>query len=1120
MRLKSLLISLFVLLLGNTTLASHVMGGEITFECLGSGQYQFDLVIYRDCNGLEIVDPSIDIEVWNHPTVTSISCDLFNSIDLSPQCTEVPLGPPELDCGVGTSGGTGPGAVQKFIYRSAPVTLSGVPPAEGWTFTYDSFSRNWGLTNMVDPALYGLTLSATMYAVDGNNANPCTDSSPQFAQDPYMLLCAGTDFAYDPNAFDPDNDSLVYSWGTPYNDFTGTFNPPTNPAPIDFVVGFSNTNPTPDASFDASNVPASMDSETGVISFTSNTVGNYGFVQQIDSYRNGQLISTVNREIQMIVIPCPGYSNTAPTVVPPFGGGTTWEATFFAGDLINFDIVIEDLELLQDGTPQTVTLDPSGTYFGTGLTDATSGCEYAPCATLDMAPVITGVQGLTTNFNWQTSCDHLMDASGEQQAQQVYTFVLNVQDDYCSVPGRTYETIKITLLNRSPVEPVDLHCVDVLPSGDVELTWEQTTDPDASFSQYEVWSIEDGFIAAIPDITTENFSIVGASCDLGSKHYYVDAKHGCGAGNSALSDTLETMFLTLSDLADGRISLSWNNTHDPMNGGDNLMQEIWREYPVGTWTKRKEVPYGENFVLDTVDVCNAFMSYEIRVPNAFGCISTSNNPGDDLQDQINPEIPIMTYVTVDTINGEVDMAWNINPALDTYGYIINKLISGFWTPIDTVWGRTNTVYAHVASDPEQNADLQPETYRIAAFDSCETATTPGAYQTSALSPEHTTIHATVDYDICAKSNTLNWTTYVGWPEGIDRFEVWVSIQGSPYTLIATVEDAVFQYTHSGLGYDANYVYVIKAISANGTESFSNRLVQFTTRPSQPAFHYLSAASHTLANEIEVSLYTDGTASVNEYDVEVLAPYESTFDFAGTINFTGDDFYNYYDMDVFPERGPYSYRVNLIDSCGKIGEVSNIATTSYLSVSTNDVELLNTLNWTSYQGFDGDIVRYDIYRGVNGVFGSEPIASTPPEIRSYVDDVNEFFESEGQFCYRVQAVEETNSYGFSDEAFSNAVCITVEPLVYIPNAFMINGNNHIFLPVVNLYDFSSYDLKIYDRWGGDIFNTQDPNEGWDGANTVVGGYHAEGTYIYFLSFQDRDGKDYEFRGTVTLLIAER
>ena len=43
---------LFNLVFSLSGFASHLKGGEITWDCLGSGQYIFYLKIYRDCNGI------------------------------------------------------------------------------------------------------------------------------------------------------------------------------------------------------------------------------------------------------------------------------------------------------------------------------------------------------------------------------------------------------------------------------------------------------------------------------------------------------------------------------------------------------------------------------------------------------------------------------------------------------------------------------------------------------------------------------------------------------------------------------------------------------------------------------------------------------------------------------------------------------------------------------------------------------------------------------------------------------------------------------------------------------------------------------------------------------------
>lgn len=1110
--LRNAIMIISLMLLGHTNFAAHLMGGEITWRALGGDDYQFTLVIYRDCNGLEIIDPTQEIRVWNHPVVNTINCDFVSDEDLSPDCFEVPGGPAALDCGVGTGGGSGPGAVQKFVYQSGVVTLTGTPPADGWAFTFDSFSRNWDLTNIDDPYSYGFTLSSIMY----ERPDDCLDSSPAFAQDPYMLLCEGSDFQFDANAFDIDNDSLVFSWGVPLDHFpTGDFNPPTNPSPVPFNPGFSFDNPTPDDTFDPANEAATMDPETGQISFYSNTPGNFGFAQTIDCYRDGQLISTVNRESQLIIIPCPGYDNNAPTITPPFDGETSFEAVFFAGDLINFDIEVIDEELLQDGTPQTVTLMPTGNYFGTGLTDDGSGCDYLPCATLDEPPVISGEQGVTVNFNWQTSCDHLLDACGVQQEEQVYTFVLNAKDDYCAVPGRTYETIRIILKNSEAVTPADLHCADVLDDGSVDLTWTPSNDPDGTFEQYEIWSLEDGLITTIPTIGTSTFNVAGAGADLASKNYYILSKFGCEGGSTVSSDTLSTMFLIMTDLGDGRVNLEWNALREPINEGDAPFYEIYREYPTGTWTLRKQVPYGEDNVLDTIDICSAYLSYEVRVANDAGCSSTSNIVGADLEDDINPYIPVIDWVTVNPISGYVDISWDVNKAPDTYGYIIYRENPPFWEEVDTVWGRFNTDYTYVPT----TSDIAPEGYRVAAFDSCFTDFDDPTYQTSAKSIDpHYTMHLQESYNLCDRMISLDWTPYVGWTDEIEKYEVLVSIGGSPYEVIETVTSADLQFDHTEVLYDVNYCYYIRAVTVNDTISISNRVCRIAAPPSQPNYHYLATATHELSDDIQLVCYTDESASVERYELEVKGPYASEFEYLGEmLPLTGGSYFTFMDENVFPERGEYQYRVNLIDTCGRVGTASNVAKTIFLQVQTDHVEMKHTLSWSSYGGFDGDIVRYEIYRGENGIFDDTPIGTTLPGVRSYVDDVSEFSDSQGQFCYRVKAVESDNSYGFSETSFSNTVCATLDPLVYIPNAFIVNGANPVFLPVISLYDYDSYQLRIYNRWGEELFNTTDRNEGWNGVNETLGGYHAQGVYVYQLTFEDRDGQRYDYRGTITMLI---
>ena len=85
--MKKLAFLFFLLLSSNFIWASHVMGGEITWQCTGGNTYQFQLVFYRDCNGAEVNIVSETIRVWNHPTLTEITLPFVYREDISPSCT-------------------------------------------------------------------------------------------------------------------------------------------------------------------------------------------------------------------------------------------------------------------------------------------------------------------------------------------------------------------------------------------------------------------------------------------------------------------------------------------------------------------------------------------------------------------------------------------------------------------------------------------------------------------------------------------------------------------------------------------------------------------------------------------------------------------------------------------------------------------------------------------------------------------------------------------------------------------------------------------------------------------------------------------------------------------------
>jgi gliding motility-associated-like protein len=86
--------------------------------------------------------------------------------------------------------------------------------------------------------------------------------------------------------------------------------------------------------------------------------------------------------------------------------------------------------------------------------------------------------------------------------------------------------------------------------------------------------------------------------------------------------------------------------------------------------------------------------------------------------------------------------------------------------------------------------------------------------------------------------------------------------------------------------------------------------------------------------------------------------------------------------------------------------------------------------------------------------------------------------------------------------------------YFPTAFTPNGDglNEVFKPAT-FYE-GPYDIRIYDRWGQLVFQSNDPKEAWDGS--VFGGPGDAGAYNYIVSYEGCV-RDKEFLNGVVYLI---
>ena len=108
------------------------------------------------------------------------------------------------------------------------------------------------------------------------------------------------------------------------------------------------------------------------------------------------------------------------------------------------------------------------------------------------------------------------------------------------------------------------------------------------------------------------------------------------------------------------------------------------------------------------------------------------------------------------------------------------------------------------------------------------------------------------------------------------------------------------------------------------------------------------------------------------------------------------------------------------------------------------------------------------------------------------------------------VKESGSYsllvrqkecGFESTDEVNVVIVEGSSGIFTPNAFSpgdADGINNVFKPIQQFVTIQGYTLHVYNLWGELLFETNDPEMGWDG--TFEGELMPEGMYIWSLEIR--------------------
>jgi gliding motility-associated-like protein len=295
--IKAILVVSWVFMALTSGLSTHIVGGEITYTCLGNSQYEVKLSVYRDCfNGVPPFDDPASLGVFTSTDSLLFAVELVwnQQEDTLPIYLNNPCltRPPDV-----------------CVHRTTYTTFLTLPIRPGgYKLVYQRCCRNQLIRNIPDPEAVGITIISEIK----DESLALCNSSAVYNYWPPLAICAHEPVDFDHSATDPEGDSLHYRLCTPLDGATPDDPMPQPPfeGPYLEVIwappyGLSNL---------LGGVPLAIDPNTGFMTGVPNTVGNFVVGVCVDEFRDGVLLSTTRRDFQYNVSDCgvPVAAFTAP----------------------------------------------------------------------------------------------------------------------------------------------------------------------------------------------------------------------------------------------------------------------------------------------------------------------------------------------------------------------------------------------------------------------------------------------------------------------------------------------------------------------------------------------------------------------------------------------------------------------------------------------------------------------------------------------------------------------------------------------------------------------------------------------------------------------------------------
>lgn len=122
-----------------------------------------------------------------------------------------------------------------------------------------------------------------------------------------------------------------------------------------------------------------------------------------------------------------------------------------------------------------------------------------------------------------------------------------------------------------------------------------------------------------------------------------------------------------------------------------------------------------------------------------------------------------------------------------------------------------------------------------------------------------------------------------------------------------------------------------------------------------------------------------------------------------------------------------------------------------------------------------------------------------------------FNDPGVYSVIVELIDQNGCVGI--DTIEIRVLPKLPSEITVPNCFTPNGDGFNDLFQVEALNLSTFDLMIWNRWGGLMYKSTDVFSGWNGQSNASNA--PDGTYFYVLDAVGTDSKAYQLKGSITL-----